>query len=325
MSKKVALITGMTGQDGSYLAELLLNKGYSVHGIIRPSAYEAQEKKLWRLLSILDKIELHTGSLDDSLSLYKIISSIKPDECYHLAAQSFVSYDLADTSSTLFTNINGTLNLLSFLNEIVPKCRFYFAGSSEMFGNVDHFPQTEDTPFMPRSLYGISKLSGYHIVRNYRVKNNMHASCGILYNHESPRRGEEFVTRKITKTAVEIKLGLAKHLHLGNLEAMRDWGYSKDYVNAMWLMLQQDKPDDYIVATGNLHSVKDFVKIAFDYLGLNWEKYVVVDERFFRPSEQFPLCGSASKANRILNWKTETTLIDIVRLMVDEDLRRFQQ
>ena len=246
---KRALITGITGQDGSYLAELLLEKGYEVHGIIRRVAIEDPEHRLWRILHIKDRLHLHAASLESLPSIYRVFQTVKPDECYHLAAQSFVTYSFEDEFSTLNANINGTHHVLSALRDCAPTCRFYFAASSEMFGKVAEVPQTETTPFHPRSAYGISKVAGFHLTRNYREAYNIQASSGILYNHESPRRGFEFVTRKITSHAARIKLGLAKGLHLGNLDARRDWGHARDYVRAMWLMLQQETPHDYVIVT----------------------------------------------------------------------------
>ena len=248
-----ALITGITGQDGSYLAEFLLDKGYEVHGIVRRVAFEDTEHRLWRIRHLIDKLFLHSGSLESYASIFKIMGNVRPDECYHLAAQSFVSYSFEDAFSTINTNINGTLYVLSAIKEIAPKCKFYFAGSSEMFGLVKETPQRESTPFHPRSPYGISKVSGFHLTQNYREAYDVFACSGILFNHESPRRGFEFVTRKISRAVAEIKLGRRKQLKLGNLDAKRDWGFAGDYVRAMWLMLQQDAPDDYVIATGKTY------------------------------------------------------------------------
>ena len=274
---KTALITGITGQDGSYLAEYLLSMNYEVHGIVRRVAIEDPEHRLWRIRHILDKITLHAASLESFASIFNVVDKIKPDECYHLSAQSFVSYSFEDEFSTINTNINGTHYVLTSIKERAPQCRFYFAGSSEMFGNAKETPQNEDTPFHPRSSYGISKVAGFHLTQNYREAYGLYASSGILFNHESPRRGFEFVTRKVTNTVAKIKLGLAKELRLGNLEAKRDWGYAGDYVKAMWLMLQQEKPEDYVVATGETHSIKEFLEITFGYVDLDWKKYVIVD------------------------------------------------
>jgi len=323
--KKKALITGITGQDGSYLAELLLSKGYEVHGIVRRVALEDPVHRLFRINHLLNKITLHSGSLDSYASIFNVIANLKPDECYHLAAQSFVSYSFEDEFSTIQTNINGTHYILSSIKQIVPHCRFYFAASSEMFGNAKESPQNEDTPFHPRSPYGISKIAGFHLTRNYREAYNLHFSSGILFNHESPRRGFEFVTRKISSHVAKIKFGLTKELHLGNLDAERDWGHAKEYVEAMWLMLQQDEPDDYIIATGEAHSVKEFLDIAFSYVDLNWQDYVKIDKNLFRPSEINVLKGDASKARKKLGWKNRCKFKDLVCEMVEEDLKLFKK
>ncbi len=319
MTKK-ALITGITGQDGSYLAELLVGKGYEVHGIVRRVALEDAEHRLSRVAGIRSKIKLHAGSLESYASLHKILSLIKPDECYHLAAQSFVSYSFEDEFSTFGININGTHYLLSALKDCAPQCRFYFAGSSEMFGKVRETPQTEDTAFHPRSPYGISKVAGFDLTRNYREAYSMFAVNGILFNHESPRRGFEFVTRKISHGVARIKAGLSHELRLGNLEAKRDWGFAGDYVEAMWLMLQQEKPDDYVIATGETHSVREFVEAAFSYAELDWKKYVVTDPDFFRPAEVNLLLGNAGKAKRLLGWKPKVKFKELVKMMMDNDL-----
>ena len=310
---KRALITGITGQDGSYLAELLLDKGYEVHGIVRRVALEDVEHRLRRIRDILDEVILHSASLESYASLYNVVEQVKPDECYHLAAQSFVSYSFEDEFSTINTNINGTHYVLSAVKEKAPRCRFYFAASSEMFGNARESPQTETTPLSPRSAYGISK--GY----------GLHATSGILFNHESERRGFEFVTRKISRGVARIKCGLAKELRLGNLDACRDWGHAADYVKAMWMMLQRDEPGEYVVATGETHSVRQFVELAFECAGLNWQDHVVVDEKLFRPAEVFELKGDASKARRLLGWEPERSFEDLVHDMVQEDLTALQK
>lgn len=318
--KRRALITGITGQDGSYLAELLLEKGYEVHGIVRRVALENPEVRLDRLALVADRVHLHAASLESYPSLFQVISRVNPNECYHLAAQSFVSYSFEDEFSTLNTNINGTHFVLSALKNAAPDCRFYFAGSSEMFGKVHAVPQREDTPFHPRSAYGISKVAGYELTRNYREAYGMFAASGILFNHESPRRGYEFVTRKITSKIARIKLGRANKLFLGNLEARRDWGHARDYVRAMWLMLQQPNPDDFVVSTGETHSVQEFVELAFSYAGLDWRKYVDVDPQLYRPAEVDLLLGDCSKAKSVLKWRTSYSFEELVREMVEADL-----
>lgn len=318
---KIALITGITGQDGSYLAEFLLSKGYEVHGIVRRVALEDSRHRLFRIRHILDKVTLHPASLGSYASVFNVVEKVRPDECYHLAAQSFVSYSFEDAFSTIDTNINGTLYILSAIKEKAPQCRFYFAASSEMFGKVKETPQNEDTPFYPRSPYGISKVAGFDLTRNYRDAYSLFACSGILFNHESPRRGFEFVTRKISSTAAKIKLGAENELRLGNLEASRDWGFAGDYVRAMWLMLQQDEPDDYVIATNETHTVKEFVEKAFEYVGLDWEKYVVIDERFFRPSEVQLLMGDYRKGKLKLGWEPTVKFQELVGMMVETDLK----
>jgi GDPmannose 4,6-dehydratase len=321
---KRVLITGITGQDGSYLAELLLEKGYEVHGIVRRVAIEDPEHRLWRILHFKDRLHLHAASLESLPSIYRVFQAVKPDECYHLAAQSFVAYSFEDEFSTLNTNINGTHYVLAALRDCAPECRFYFAASSEMFGKVSQVPQNEETPFHPRSAYGISKVAGFHLARNYREAYGIKACSGILYNHESPRRGFEFVTRKITSHAARIKLGLAKEVRLGNLDARRDWGHAREYVRAMWLMLQQEKPDDYVIATGEQHSVREFAELAFTRLGLDYRKHVVVDPQFLRPADVETLLGDASKARQQLGWTYAVAFKDLVHEMVDEDLARLK-
>ena len=320
---KVALITGITGQDGSYLAELLLSKGYKVHGIVRRVAFEDENHRLSRIKHILKDITLHAGSLESYASLFNIILKIKPDEVYHLAAQSYVGYSFEDEFSTLNININGTHYLLSAAKQFTDnKIKFYFAGTSEMFGKVLETPQNENTPFNPRSSYGISKVTAYHMVKNYREAYNLHASSGILFNHESPRRGFEFVTRKISYGVARIKKGLQKKLVLGNMKAKRDWGHAKDYVEAMWLMLQQEKPNDFVIGTGIEHSVEDFTKKAFAHVGLNFNDYVVSDKKLFRPAEVDTLLANSSKAEKILKWKPKIPFDDLVINMVEHDLKQ---
>ena len=319
--KKRALITGITGQDGSYLAEHLLAHDYEVYGIVRRVAFEDPEHRMWRLLEIQDDLNLEGASMESYASIFKVIRRVKPHEVYHLAAQSFVSYSFEDEFSTMSTNINGTHFVLSAIKELCPECRFYFAGSSEMFGRVRATPQDEETPFHPRSAYGISKVAGFELTRNYREAYGLHASSGILYNHESPRRGHEFVTRKITRGVARIKAGEMNELRLGNLDAKRDWGHAADYVKAMWLMLQQDQPDDYVIAAGECHSVREFVEIAFAEAGLDYKDYVVVDEKFFRPAEVDILLGNCTKAQKVLGWKYKRSFRDLVREMAQADLK----
>lgn len=318
--KRKALITGITGQDGSYLAELLLEKDYEVHGIVRRVALEDPEHRMHRINHLLDDIELHSASLESYPSLLSVVGAVYPDECYHLAAQSFVSYSFEDAFSTFNTNINGTHFMLESIRENAPGCRFYFAGSSEMFGKVRQVPQTEQTPFYPRSPYGITKVVGFELTRNYRDAYNLHGSTGILFNHESPRRGYEFVTRKITRHVARIKLGLAEEVRLGNLDAKRDWGHAREYVRAMWLMLQREQPDDFVIATGKTRSVREFVQKAFGHAGLDWEKYVKIDEKFYRPAEVELLVGDATKAREQLGWDYGVAFDQLVSEMVDTDL-----
>lgn len=322
---KKALVTGITGQDGSYLAELLLSKGYEVHGIVRRVALEDPAHRTWRINHIRDRVKLHSASLESYSSVFNVLERIQPDECYHLAAQSFVSYSFEDEFSTMNTNINGTHSVLSALKERVPKCRFYFAGSSEMFGVAPQSPQNETTPMFPRSSYGISKLAGFHLTRNYREAYHLFAASGILFNHESPRRGFEFVTRKITDSVARIKLGLEKELQLGNLDAKRDWGFAGDYVRAMWMMLQEEKPDDFVIATGETHTVREFLELAFGRVDLDWKQYVKKDEQFFRPAEIYELKGDYSKARKALPWEPTVSFKELVAMMVDSDMARHQK
>jgi GDPmannose 4,6-dehydratase len=318
---KRALITGVNGQDGSYLAELLLAKGYEVHGVVRRDALEDRAHRLVNIAGIQKDIRLHVGSLDNHLSIYKIVAAVRPDECYHLASSSFVSYSFEDESSIVSSNFTATHSLLSSIKELVPDCRVYFAGSSEMFGDAKASPQKETTPFNPRSVYGISKLAAFHLARNYREHHRLFVAAGILYNHESPRRGHQFVTRKISSSVAKIKLGIADRLELGNVEARRDWGYAPDYVKAMHSMLQKDRPGDYVVATGVTHSVEDFLRIAFSVVDLDHERYVSVNPDYFRPSETVPLCGDASLARRELGWAPTKGFEEIVADMVLADMR----
>jgi GDPmannose 4,6-dehydratase len=316
---KKALITGITGQDGSYLAEQLLDLGYEVHGMVRRVALEDPMRRFTRISHLLDRLVLHAASLESYASVFSIISKNEFDECYHLAAQSFVAESFADGFSTMNININGTHYLLAALRELRPECRFYFAGTSEMFGNVAEKPQTEKTPFHPRSPYGISKVAGYQLTRNYREAYGMFCVNGILFNHEGPRRGYEFVTRKITSTAARIKLGLANELRLGNLDARRDWGHAADYTRATHLMLQQPKADDYVIASGETHSVREFCERAFAILELDYQDFVVSDEHFYRPAEVDELVGDASKARRVLGWEPRFSFQDLIEEMVQHD------
>ena len=321
---KKVLITGITGQDGSYLAELLLKKNYQVHGIVRRVALEDETHRLWRIRKILKKITLHSASLESYASLVRIVAKIKPDEVYHLGAQSYVVHSFEDDFSTLNTNINGTHFMLSAIKEFSPKSKFYFASSSEMFGKVRTKPQNEKTPFYPRSPYGISKVAGFELTRNYREAYNIFACSGILFNHESPRRGFEFVTRKISYSVARIKLGLQKELYLGNIDAQRDWGHAADYVVAMWKMLQQKKPEDFVIGTGKMYSVKDFAKLAFQHVGLNYKDYIKIDKKLIRPAEVDVLCAQYKKAAKILKWKPLKKFKDLVKEMVDEDIKNIK-
>jgi GDPmannose 4,6-dehydratase len=317
---KKALITGITGQDGSYLSEHLLGLGYEVHGLVRRVALEDPTRRFTRLEHLVDQVTLHAASLESYPSIFHVLSKHNFDECYHLAAQSFVAESFADGFSTMNTNINGTHYMLAALRELQPACRFYFAGSSEMFGKVRETPQNEETPFHPRSPYGISKVAGFDLTRNYREAYGMFCLSGILFNHESPRRGYEFVTRKITSTVARIKLGLATQLRLGNLDAKRDWGHAADYVRAMHTMLQQPEADDYVIATGETHSVRDFCAIAFQLVGLDWQQYVVVDEKFYRQAEVDLLVGDSSKARKTLGWQASRGFQELIQSMVHADL-----
>ena len=318
--KKKALITGITGQDGSYLSEFLLKKNYKVHGLVRRVALEDENHRLWRLRHLLDKITLHPASLESYASLVKLIQRIKPHEIYHLGAQSYVDYSFKDEFSTLNTNINGTHYILSAIKEFSPKTKFYFAGSSEMFGRVREVPQTEKTPFHPRSVYGISKVAGFDLTRNYREAYGLFCCSGILFNHESPRRGFEFVTRKITHAVARIKYGLQKNLKLGNMEAKRDWGHAEDYVKAMWMMLNRRIPEDFVISTGKQYSVRDFARAAFKTVNLDYKKYIKIDKRLERPAEVQTLLGSCSKAKRVLKWKPKYNFQALVKDMVRADL-----
>ncbi|HVS20837.1 MAG TPA: GDP-mannose 4,6-dehydratase [Pyrinomonadaceae bacterium] len=315
-----ALITGLTGQDGSYLAEHLLSEGYEVHGLVRRVALEDPTRRFGRIHHLLDRITLHAASLESYPTIFNLFSRHEFDECYHLAAQSFVAESFADGFSTMNVNINGTHCMLAALRELQPRCRFYFAGSSEMFGNAKETPQLETTPFYPRSPYGISKVAGFQLTRNYREAYGMFCVNGILFNHESPRRGFEFVTRKVTSTVARIKVGLADELRLGNLDTRRDWGHAADYVRAMHLMMQQAEPDEYVVASGASHSVRELCELAFREVDLDWRDYVKADERFYRPAEVHQLIGDATKAKQVLGWQARYTFEHLVKQMVQSDL-----
>ena len=318
---KVALITGITGQDGSYLSELLLSKGYRVHGIVRRVALEDETHRLWRLRKIRKDLNLHAGSLESYASIYKTFQKVKPDEIYHLAAQSFIGYSFEDEFSTFNTNINGTHNILSAAKEFANKIKFYFAASSEMFGQVKKSPQNENTAFYPRSSYAISKVTGYHLTKNYREAYNLHASSGILFNHESPRRGFEFVTRKISYGVARIKMGLQKKIKLGNIKSKRDWGHAQDYVKAMWLMLQQKTPEDFVIGTGKEYSVEHFAKMAFNHVGLNYKDYIEIDENLMRPTEVSRLLADCTKAKKKLKWEPKVAFDKLVIDMIESDLK----
>src|SRR3954463_16060616 len=318
---KRAIITGITGQDGSYLAELLLDQGYSVTGVVRRSS----APNLWRIEHLLDLIELRPADLLDQLSLIRIVDDIRPHEFYNLAAMSFVPASWDQPMLTGEFNAQGVTRVLEAIRQVDTSIKLYQASSSEMYGKVREVPQTEMTPFYPRSPYGVSKVYGHYITVNYRESYNLFAVSGILFNHESPRRGLEFVTRKVTDGAARIKLGLADSLALGNLDACRDWGFAGDYVRAMWHMLQQEKADDYVIATGESHSVRELVEVAFGHVGLDWEKYVRMDPRFLRPAEVDHLIGDATKARTALGWTPAVTFNGLVQMMVDADVQRLVQ
>ncbi|HLC72270.1 MAG TPA: GDP-mannose 4,6-dehydratase [Candidatus Nanoarchaeia archaeon] len=344
---KKALITGITGQDGSYLAEFLLDKGYEVHGIVRRAALEDPMHRLGRIYHLRNKLILHPGDIESFPRIFEIVEKVKPDECYHLAAQSFVHESFQDSFSTMDTNVGGTHHILSAIHSRAPKCKFYFAATSEMFGVTEESPQKETTRFHPRSPYGVSKVAGYELTRNYRESYDIFACSGILFNHESPRRGYEFVTRKITSAVARIKYGKTNVLILGNLSAKRDWGFAGDYVKAMWLMLQQNNPQDYVIATGENHTIKEFIDLAFQAAGVSYklidlsklsekeadaevqkleqkkgEIFVVQHPRFYRPAEIHELLGDSSKAKKELNWKTEVSLKELIKMMVENDLKK---
>ncbi|MBK7975915.1 MAG: GDP-mannose 4,6-dehydratase [Deltaproteobacteria bacterium] len=313
-----ALITGITGQDGSYLAELLIEKGYRVVGMVRRSSLE----KFERIDHIRDHIEIRQGDLLDQLSMIRVIEQVAPDEIYNLAAQSFVPTSWDQPVLTAEFTAVGVTRMLEAVHQLNRKIRFYQASSSEMFGKVQEVPQSERTPFYPRSPYGVAKVYGHYITVNYRESYDIYAVSGILFNHESPRRGLEFVTRKVSDAVARIKLGKQKELRIGNLDAKRDWGFAGDYVKAMWLMLQQPEPDDYVIATGETHSVRELVQVAFECVGLDWEKYTVVDPRFVRPAEVDLLIGDPAKAKQKLGWEPQVSFRQLVQMMVDHDVKR---
>ena len=320
MPQQTALITGITGQDGSYLAELLLERGYHVVGMTRRTSTEVHE----RIEHLVDRIQIVSGDLLDQSSMSSILADVRPRELYNLASQSFVPASWAQPVLTGEFTALGVTRVLEAIRSVDPTIRFYQASSSEMFGKVQAVPQDESTPFYPRSPYGVAKLYGHWITVNYRESYDLFAACGILFNHESPRRGKEFVTRKISDGVARIKLGLAKELRLGNLDAQRDWGFAGDYVRAMWLMLQQDRPDDYVIATGRTHAVREFVRLAFEAADLDWEQYVVVDPRYYRPAEVDLLVGDATKAKRALGWTPEVSFEQLIERMVRADLDRLR-
>jgi GDPmannose 4,6-dehydratase len=315
-----ALITGITGQDGSYLAELLLSKGYEVHGLVLPAELEHSGKRLDNIETLRDRLLLYAGDLVCSSRICEVVAEARPQECYHLAARSFAGATSGD-AATLEANIGGTRRILAAVNALAPECRFFFAASSEMFGNVDRQPQNETCAFRPRSSYGVSKVRGFDLTRNYREAYGLHASSGILFNHESPRRGREFVTRRITSGIARLLAGQETELQLGDLEARRDWGHAREYVEAMWLMLQQPEPDDYVIATGETHTVREFVELAFAHAGLDWRKYVRTSPDLLRAPERGILCGDASKAHARLGWQPKTRFPQLVHEMVEADCR----
>ncbi len=318
---KRALITGITGQDGSYLADLLLDKGYEVHAVVR----RASATNYWRIEHILDRVTLHPADLLDQLSLIRVLNDVRPQELYNLAAMSFVPASWDQPMLTGEFNAQGVTRMLEAVRQVDPKIKIYQASSSEMFGKVREVPQTELTPFYPRSPYGVSKVFAHYITVNYRESYDLFAVSGILFNHESPRRGLEFVTRKVTDGVARIKLGLATSLSLGNLDAHRDWGFAGDYVRAKWMMLQQDRPDDYVIATGESHSVRELVEVAFGRVGLDWNKHVKLDPKLIRPAEVDHLVGDASKARKVLGWTPEVDFKTLIHMMVDADIERLSR
>ncbi len=324
---KRALITGITGQDGSYLAELLLRKGYEVHGLVRRVAVEDEKSRLSRIIHLVrdERLTLHSGDVTDYPTVWRLIASVRPDEVYHLASQSHITTSFEDEHGTFTTNASSAHFLLSAIREIRQDCRFYFAGTSDLFGQPKESPQDERTPFNPISPYGISKVASFFLTKMYREAYGIFACSGICFSHESPRRGHNFVTRKITSTVARIKGGIRRELRLGNLDVKRDWGFAADYVEAMWLMLQQVKPDDYVIGTGESHSVREFVETAFAYAGLDWNEYVVIDQALFRPIEACEWRADPAKAKSVLGWTAKTKFNELVRMMVDSDLVAVQE
>lgn len=323
-NRRVALITGITGQDGSYLAEFLLKKGYDVHGIIREGSIQNRDK-LINLENIINNITIHKGDVSNFKNIATIFRKVMPDECYHLSSSSFVNYSFEKEFMIMNHNFNSTYSLLASIKELNKNCKFFFAGSSEMFGEPYETPQTENSTFNPKSLYGISKLASYYLVKNYREKEKKFACTGIMYNHESPRRRNEFVTKKIISSAVKIKLGIEDKLYLGNLDAKRDWGYAPDYVEAMWQILQANKADDFIISTGNLHTVREFLDITFSYLDLDYKDYIKIDQKFYRASEKNPLCGTPDKIKKIIGWENTKSLKEIIKEMLDEEFAKYNK
>jgi len=319
---KRALITGITGQDGSYLAELLLEKGYEVHGIVRHVALENRESRFSRIFHLLDRLILHEGDITNYPGLWRIVSMVRPEEVYHLAAVASIPASFEDEFGTFTTNALGTHYLLATVKDLVPRAHFYFAGTSDFFGKVSSSPQDEHTPFNPTSPYGISKIVGFYLTKLYREAHGLFACSGITFSHESPRRGFEFVTKKITSSVAKIKAGKEKELRLGNLDAKRDWGFAGDYVRAMWSMLQAEKPDDYVIGTGETHAIREFVEAAFAYAGLDWKRYVVVDQSLFRPIEAHEWKANTAKIQAALGWYPTTMFADLVRMMVESDLKK---
>ncbi len=320
MKNPKALITGITGQDGSYLTEYLLDLGYEVHGIIRPNQKDYSKKPFWRIENVSNQITFHEVDLRNLKTLSKLVEGLRPNECYHLAANSFVGTAPENSDELIDFNVNSTHNILHSINLFSPECRCFFAGSSEMFGEVEKTPQDERTHFRPRSLYGVSKVIGEELIKFFRNHKNVFASTGILFNHESPRRGQRFVTRKISYTAAKIKLGIENEIKLGNIDSVRDWGFAGDFVKAMHACLQTDSPKNFVISTGQAHSVKEFLEIAFEELDLDYKKYLIIDPKFFRPKEKVPLIGNNAKAKKLLNWKPQKPFQQLVAEMVKSDL-----